>query len=410
MRSWQALMQTGMETIRPGAMKTVDPFRCLDCGTFDASASCSCCKGSGCGGSEAGCACNGQVGGGCQGQCGERSRRTPQTFDSRPLGGSWAEHWQLEGRPNKEASDSNASTRHQPQVALERAFLLPWSPISDQRWHWRVWFDVPLDGRNGGRHHPPDQTITTLPPNTPGIPPPTMTVVPWIPTCTTVEAIPPECCIRVLCATLPTPLQPVAVHCWLEVDGCEGGTSRFEVWQSKDDINEHVARRGSRTRSLGGHVVQDFEPPGAGVGGGDSFEVCRRCEPCKPDYGMETMERGCPEIVGWRGCDCVAKASSTYAEDVTSGYGYMILNSNTFAQHVIDACGMSCALPAKAIGATAYAGPDIAVHGCHISAQLALGTGITVGLDQLSVDVAGMPIGVSEDGIHCIVTIPWPWN
>lgn len=85
-------------------------------------------------------------------------------------------------------------------------------------------------------------------------------------------------------------------------------------------------------------------------------------------------------------------------------------NSNTFAQTVIDECGIECNLPPSAVGADNTYLPSISGRGCKVRAQIGMGTGVTVGLTQVTAEIGGMPVGISTEGIHCLITIEWPWN
>ena len=155
------------------------------------------------------------------------------------------------------------------------------------------------------------------------------------------------------------------------------------------------------------------------MGGGEPSiqcgPFCKDCDPVYGEYGDEPIEepQTCgPPIVGWSStCDCVSETAENY--DARHYENYFPIggsNSNTFAQIAIDGCGLDCDLPPSAVGADHTYLPSIALRGCTARAQIGLGTGVTVGLTQVTAEVAGLPVGISSEGIHCLITIEWPWN
>lgn len=234
-------------------------------------------------------------------------------------------------------------------------------------------------------------------------------------TCNPEVVLAPTCCISVYCGMLPL-WGGGNVHCWLEVQNCDLTTDRFEVWQSEAEIEEQVAAHNlPPTTRLGEHVVQNLRQPGIGVGMGQGKlqcgPVCVACTKSSPFLPEIWGGDWCPPVGTWTGCECVKEAAVGYDRAHFQEYFAVFgANSNTFAQVVIDECGLHCDLPPSAVGADHSYGPSVVARGCTVRVQAGMGTGITVGLTQLTAEIGGLPVGVSEEGIHCLVTITWPWR
>ena len=127
----------------------------------------------------------------------------------------------------------------------------------------------------------------------------------------------PEAPARVLCASLPSPLGAVAVHCWFVLEGHE----RWDVWQEADV--GPVAYD---------HVHRDLQPPEAGVGGGATFEWAAL------DGSAGTAFAACLRVEAPRYAD-----RATYR-------AWPGPNSNTFVDAMLRQCGWSLRLPGTAVG------------------------------------------------------------
>ena len=224
-------------------------------------------------------------------------------------------------------------------------------------------------------------------------------------TCNLATAIgPPQCCMQMWCAPLPA-IGAIADHCWIEVTDCYGKTDRYEVWQNENDI--------PAAKKLGKHTAKNLNPPGAGVGAGGAREVCDKvCKDCEPL--LDELCMGSEDLVIWVGCECVEEAAKSYPDkDVYTLPGP---NSNTFAQAMADKCGLNCKLPPSAIGSDYRPGlagvAEASVQGCQLHGRLGYqgySIGVSAGLSGAYVQLLGAPIGISSQGIHCLITIPWPF-
>jgi hypothetical protein len=210
-----------------------------------------------------------------------------------------------------------------------------------------------------------------------------------------------NCCYSVHCGTIV----PGACHCWIEVSDCYDKHYRYEVWQ--DPV---PATGGNGYKRIGTHLARNMFPSGTWpVNPGQSEEVCGPiCEPCPEQTitGVETTSVS----TSVSPCNCIAKASENYKHKDT--YSYLTApNSNTFIQHVIDACGLKCSLPACAIGW------NYSPNGCVLLGGGTAGNNLTgdlllvggsIGTGGVQTRICGVPaVGVGPHGITLLYTLPW---
>jgi hypothetical protein len=195
---------------------------------------------------------------------------------------------------------------------------------------------------------------------------------------------------------------------------------RYEV----EDKSEMGVGKRARAAKYGKHVHKNGRAHGADMHTGPTqdpddmgrdsyaYKVCEpKCEDCVP----KMLEGACgPEQVDyWWGCECAEETARRYPTDKYDSYNYFPgPNSNTFAQHMADACGLNCSLPVTAIGKNFTSGPGISMHGCGVRVSPLPGMGVTAGISsitafELTADVFSLPVGISSRGLHCIVTLPW---
>lgn len=143
------------------------------------------------------------------------------------------------------------------------------------------------------------------------------------------------------------------VHCWVEVDQCDGTHLRYDKWQDDFDIDE-VNKENKERRAAGRtDMMRPLTPPGGNPE--KSNIILNRHAPGwwpwpSSPVAQFTYECDWLCLTGWHSPECSRLLPESVVTKYWDLYNVFGPNSNTFAQSVLRNAGIDYTLPVMAIG------------------------------------------------------------